>query len=69
MLTENRHGLVVDVELTEANGRAERAAALEMLERSVCGPATVGADRGDDTRDLVRRVRPLGVTQRSLPLA
>ena len=69
VLTENRHGLVVDVELTEANGRAERAAALEMLERSVCGPATVGADRGDDTRDLVRRVRTLGVTQHSLPLA
>ena len=34
MLTENRHGLVVDVELTEADGRAEREAALEMLERS-----------------------------------
>ena len=28
VLTENRHGLVVDVELTEANGRAEREAAL-----------------------------------------
>ncbi len=28
LLTENRHGLVVDVDLTEANGRAERKAAL-----------------------------------------
>ena len=27
LLTENRHGLVVDVELTEAHGRAEREAA------------------------------------------
>ena len=41
--------LVVDVELTEAGGRAEREAALEMLEmlemleRSVCGPETMGA--------------------------
>ena len=62
VLTENRHGLVVDVELTEADGRAEREAALEMLERSVCGLATVGADRGYDTRDFVWRSRALGVT-------
>ena len=34
VLTENRNGLVVDVELTEANGYAEREAALAMLERS-----------------------------------
>ena len=45
LLTENRHGLVVDVELTEADGYAERDAALAMLERSVCGPATLAADR------------------------
>ena len=30
LLTENRHGLVVDVELTEAHGRAEREAAVAM---------------------------------------
>ena len=53
--------LVVDVELTEADGRAEREAALEMLERSVCGPATVGADRAYDTRDFVWAARALGV--------
>ena len=34
LLRENRHGLVVDVELTEADGYAERDAALAMLERS-----------------------------------
>ena len=62
MLTENRHGLVVDVELTEADGRAEREAALEMLERSVCGPATLGADRADDTRDFVWAARGWCVT-------
>jgi len=33
-----------------------------MLERSVRGPATVGADRAYDTRDFVRDLRDLGVT-------
>ena len=67
VLSENRHGLVVDVELTEADGYAEREAALEMLERSVCGPATVGADRAYDTRDFVWNARALGVTPHSAP--
>jgi transposase len=40
LLTENRHGLVLDVELTEANGYAERAAALAMLDRNTTGGAT-----------------------------
>ena len=62
LLTENRHGLVVDVELTEADGYAERDAALAMLERSVRGPATLGADRAYDTRDFVWDLRALGVT-------
>ena len=67
VLTGNRHGLVVDVELTEADGRAEREAALEMLERSVCGPATLGADRAYDTRDFVWAARPFGVTPHVAP--
>ncbi len=57
MLTENRNGLVVDVELSEADGYTEHEAALQMLERSVCGPATLGADR-----DFVWNARALGVT-------
>jgi transposase len=61
-LTENRHGLIVDVELTQADGYAERLAALAMLRRSICAPATLGADRGYDTRDFVADVRALGVT-------
>ncbi|MCB9779926.1 MAG: IS5 family transposase [Alphaproteobacteria bacterium] len=32
-LMENRHGLVVDMELTEANGTAERDAAIDMVDR------------------------------------
>ena len=62
VLSENRHGLVVDVELSEANGYGEREAALQMLERSVRGRATLGADRGYDTRDFVAAVRARGVT-------
>ena len=61
-LSENRHGLVVDVELSEADGYGERKAALTMLERSVRGRATLGADRGYDTRDFVAAVRARGVT-------
>ncbi len=62
VLSENRHGLVVDVELTEANGYGEREAALAMLEWSVSGRATLGADRAYDTRDFVEALRGLGVT-------
>ena len=53
VLTENRHGLVVDIELTEADGYVERDAALAMLERSVVGAATLRAYRACDTRDFV----------------
>ena len=38
VLSENRHGLVVDVELSEADGYSEREAAVRMLERT--GPTT-----------------------------
>lgn len=63
LLTENRHGLVVEVELTPATGYAERAAALAMLDRHhPPGTATLGADRGYDTRDFVAGLRGRGVT-------
>ncbi len=56
-LIENRHGLAVDVELTEANGRAEREAGLEMAKRlRRKGCTTLGADKGYDTQRL--RGRP-----------
>lgn len=63
VLTENRHGLVVDVRLTLANGTAEREAALSMLAAkpgSRC--VTVGGDRGYDTRAFVAATRQLNVT-------
>ena len=47
VLMENQHGLVVDARLTQADGFAERAAALEMLGELPEGPrVTLGADRG-----------------------
>ena len=65
-LTENRSGLIVDCELTEASGTAEREAGLRLLERqrrrSGRARMSVGADRGYDTADFVARVRGLGVT-------
>jgi transposase len=63
LLTENRHGLVVDVELTQATGRAEREAALQLLDRQRrAAGTTLGADRGYDTRDFVAALRERGVT-------
>lgn len=55
---ENRNGLVVQSKLTEANGKAEREAALAMLER-IPGRhrITVAADKGYDTRDFVETLR------------
>ncbi|HXH10808.1 MAG TPA: IS5 family transposase, partial [Alphaproteobacteria bacterium] len=62
VLMENRNGLVVDVATTEANGKAERQAALKLLAKHARRGATVGADKGYDTADFVAGCRALGVT-------
>ena len=63
LLTENRNGLIIDTELFQANGTAERDAALVMLERiRTQGRITVGADKGYDTRDFVAECRGMNVT-------
>jgi transposase len=63
LLVENRNGLIVDVEVFQANGTAERDAALVMLERiSGIQAVTVGGDKGFDTRDFVKECRHLQVT-------
>jgi transposase len=63
VLMENRHGLVVDARLTQADGFAEREAALEMLAALPQGPrVTLGGDRGYDTEDFVTACRALEVT-------
>jgi transposase len=63
VLIENRNGLVVDAELLQANGTAERDAALLMSERIEGGKrVTVGADKGYDVKDFVREMRGMNVT-------
>ena len=63
LLVENRNGLIVDVEVFQANGTAERDAALIMLEKLPGRqPVTVGGDKGFDTRDFVKECRNLRVT-------
>lgn len=63
VLTENRNGLVVDTRLTEANGTAEREAALEMLaELPGDTRKTVGADKAYDTESFVQGCREINVT-------
>jgi len=63
LLVENRNGLIVDAEVFQANGTAERDAALIMLEK-IAGthPITVGGDKGFDTFGFVSESRNLRVT-------
>lgn len=62
-VSENRHGLIVAVQVTQASGTAERSAAVEMLKglTPVQRP-TLGADKGYDTRGFVAQMRELNVT-------
>ena len=64
VLTENRNGLLVNVRVTQASGRAEREAAVEMAREIPGGTkrVTLAADRGYDTREFVGRLRELKVT-------
>lgn len=63
LLIENRNGLIITTEVFQANGTAERDAALAMLEQ-VPGTnrVTVGADKAYDTKDFVAECRNLNVT-------
>src|SRR4029450_3186039 len=69
VLTENQHGFIVDAMLTQADGRAERDAALLMLyrqwrsrrQRRRSAPMSVGTDKAYDTHDFVETVRGLNI--------
>jgi transposase len=64
-LMENRNGLVVQAELTHADGHGERKAALEMINRYSPGSTrrlTLGADKGYDSADFVAELRRMVVT-------
>jgi transposase len=65
VMMENRNGLVVDIQVAEANGTAERMAAMEMLLRQKeqgMRPQTLGADKGYDAADFVEILKEEGVT-------
>ena len=64
VLTDNRHGLVVNAQASEANGTAERDTAAAMLEdvRKPGRHISVGADKNYDTQGFVQACRGLDVT-------
>jgi IS5 family transposase len=63
-LMENRNALFVDACLTQADGHAERIAALHMIEPRADRPRaiTLGADKAYDAEDFVNELRALKVT-------
>ena len=64
LLTENRHGFIVDTAVTDAMGTAERDAALMMLGELplTTRRVTVGADKAFDVPAWVAAVRQMGIT-------
>jgi transposase len=64
-LMENRSGLIVQGDLTQADGHAERRAALDMIHRHSPGSTrrlTLGADKGYDAAEFVADLRQACVT-------
>ena len=64
-LMENRSGLIVQSDLTRADGHAERRAALDMIHRQSPGSTrrlTLGADKAFDSADFVADLRAACVT-------
>jgi transposase len=64
LLTENRHGFIVDTAVTGATGTAERDAAIAMLGELplTARRVTVGADKNFDMAAWVGAVRRMGIT-------
>jgi transposase len=63
LMIENRNGLVVDTELVQPSGTAERDAAMQMAARiEGTERVTVAADKAYDTKDFVAVMRELNVT-------
>jgi transposase len=64
-LMENRNGLVVDFQLTQATGTAERDMAPRLVDEARARgfhPRTLAADKSYDTRDCVAELRQRQVT-------
>jgi IS5 family transposase len=64
VLMENRNGLVVDVRIDEAMGKAEVTNALQMLSElpDRVGRRTIAGDKGYDTKEFVQWTRAMNVT-------
>ena len=63
VLMENRNGLAVQTELTQATGTAEREAAVAMVAaQAPDGGVTLGGDKNYDTQGCVADLRAVGVT-------
>jgi transposase len=69
LLMEHRNALIVDIELTQATGYAERDTALEMLRRlpATKRRRTVAGDKAYDTRGFVADLRELKITPHLAP--
>jgi hypothetical protein len=64
-LMENRSGLIVQGDLTQADGHAERRAALDMINRHSPGSTrklTLGADKDFDAAEFIADLRQACVT-------
>lgn len=64
-LTENRHGLIVGITITEANGTAEREAALDLVDELKAThqreAKTLGADKGYDSGEFFQALEARGI--------
>ena len=62
-LMENRNGLVVRAQVTQATGYAERDAAVSMITAfPISRRVTLGGDKAYDTRDFVSNLRVMRIT-------
>lgn len=64
LLTENRHGFIIDTAVTAATGTAEREAAIAMLSELplTTRRVTAAGDANYDTRDCVATIRAMHIT-------
>lgn len=66
VISDNRHGLIVATGVSEANGKAECKAALDMLDdlhtRQGVVPETLGADKGYDSGPWMIELERRGIT-------
>lgn len=72
-LTENRNGLILGVAVTEANGKAECSATLELLDRLKQthgkSPKTIGADKGYDSGPFFLELEERGIEPHAAMIA